>query len=105
MNATAKTEKFVIYNTKAKRVVKDFTIRLFATSQAGKTAVAALVRKSKGELTKMDFEVLSYSEFQEKYDPLVETKNILNPSAGPIMIRLSEKGGCTDPGTERYHSM
>jgi len=35
----------------------------------------------------------------------VETRNILNPDFGPIMISLHNKGGCCDPGTERYHSM
>jgi hypothetical protein len=33
------------------------------------------------------------------------TRNILNPNAGEIEISRSEWGGCTDPGTERYHSM
>lgn len=36
---------------------------------------------------------------------MLETRNILNPEAGPIMIARSEKGGCTDPGTETYHCM
>ncbi len=36
---------------------------------------------------------------------MVETINILNPSAGPIMIKRCEKGGASDPGTETYHSM
>ena len=35
----------------------------------------------------------------------VETKNILNPEAGVIMIDRASKGGCTDPGTETYHCM
>lgn len=33
------------------------------------------------------------------------TRNMLNPEAGDIEISRSEKGGCTDPGTERYWSM
>ncbi len=36
---------------------------------------------------------------------MVETINILNPKAGPIMIRRCDKGGPCDPGTERYHTM
>lgn len=36
---------------------------------------------------------------------VVKTKNILNPEAGEIEISRSAWGGCTDPGTERYHSM
>lgn len=38
-------------------------------------------------------------------DEMLTTRNILNPEAGDIAISRSEKGGCTDPGTERYHSM
>jgi len=36
---------------------------------------------------------------------IVKTRNMLNPEAGEIDIYRSEWGGCTDPGTERYHSM
>ena len=35
----------------------------------------------------------------------VKTTNILNPEAGEFDIALSLKGGCCDPGTERYHCM
>lgn len=35
---------------------------------------------------------------------MVETQNILNPGK-IIMIRRSEKGTASDPGTETYHSM
>lgn len=34
-----------------------------------------------------------------------KTRNILNPDAGEIEITRAEWGGCTDPGTERYHCM
>jgi len=51
-----------------------------------------------------DYKVMTIAEWQEA-DVMVETVNILNPAAGPIMIRKSEKGGCCDPGTERYHCM
>lgn len=36
---------------------------------------------------------------------VLQTINILNPSAGRIDISRSEYGGCTDPGTETYHCM
>jgi hypothetical protein len=36
---------------------------------------------------------------------MVKTTNILNPEAGELEIRLAEKGGRTDPGTELYHCM
>ncbi len=35
----------------------------------------------------------------------VKTRNILNPDGGEFDIPLSLKGGCCDPGTERYHCM
>lgn len=35
----------------------------------------------------------------------VKTTNILNPEAGEFDIALESKGGCCDPGTERYHAM
>ncbi len=35
----------------------------------------------------------------------VYTTNILNPKAGRFPIKLSQKGGCCDPGTETYHQM
>lgn len=38
-------------------------------------------------------------------DVMVKTTNILNPDAGEFDIPLRDKGGCCDPGTERYHSM
>ena len=36
---------------------------------------------------------------------MVTTRNILNPEAGDLEIALRNKGGCTDPGTEKYHCM
>ena len=35
----------------------------------------------------------------------VETFNLLNQKAGPVMIARKNRGGCTDPGTETYWSM
>lgn len=35
----------------------------------------------------------------------VETSNLLNPKGGVIMIARKHRGGCCDPGTERYHTM
>jgi hypothetical protein len=35
----------------------------------------------------------------------VETFNLLNPQAGKVMIARCQKGGCCDPGTERYWTM
>lgn len=36
-------------------------------------------------------------------DQMVTVKNCL--SGQPVQIRRADRGGCTDPSTERYHSM
>lgn len=98
------SKNMVIYNTKTERAATEYgSIRRFETIRGAKTAIAALVRKSKDYYTKDDFAVMTFDEFQEKHNPMVETRNLLNPDAGPIMIRKSELGGVNDPGTERYH--
>lgn len=46
--------------------------------------------------------VISPAQFAE-LDVLVEVKNLM--SGKPVMIRKSQRGGCTDPSTETYWSM
>jgi hypothetical protein len=68
-------------------------------------------RGAKGACTKLNKQygdtaqwiVMTHDQFEFYYNPLVEVKNIL--SGKPCMIRRSERGGCCDPSTERYHSM
>lgn len=74
---------------------------VYETEQAAKAQRTKAINA--GKLT-ADWQVISTEAFRAN-EPMVETRNILNPEAGPIMIRISEKGGCTDPGTERYHTM
>ena len=38
-------------------------------------------------------------------DDIKTTRNILNPESKEINIERRAWGGCTDPGTETYHSM
>lgn len=38
-------------------------------------------------------------------DDIKLTRNILNPDSRDIEIARRDWGGCTDPGTERYHCM
>jgi len=64
---------------------------------------------------KKDGEGFRETHFKTKNDALkyiakmgndvLTTRNILNPEAGDIEISRASKGGCCDPGTERYHSM
>jgi hypothetical protein len=49
------------------------------------------------------FAVLTDAEFNANHNPLVPVKNLLTGTT--VMIRKSERGGCCDPSTERYHSM
>lgn len=73
----------------------------YETEQAAKAQRTKAIKA--GKLNE-DWKVISVEEFNAN-EPMVETRNILNPDAGPIMIRISQRGGCCDPGTETYHSM
>jgi hypothetical protein len=46
--------------------------------------------------------IVSEKEFREK-EPMVETINMM--SGKVCKIPASQKGGCCDPGTERYWTM
>lgn len=64
-------------------------------------AKTSLTRRWKKRYPKA--EVCSREHFDNHIDHMVETVNIM--TGGKCMIRASEKGGCCDPGTERYHCM
>ena len=49
-----------------------------------------------------DYEVMTVTEFNKR-DVMVTTHNLMNGKA--VQIRLSDKGSCCDPGTERYFTM
>ena len=89
--------RFLIYNTETLYVEKRFD------TLGG--AKASLTRKySKGRNGHL-MAVTDVETFNNEIDYEVETRNILNPEAGVIMIRKSLKGTACDPGTERYHTM
>ena len=97
-------QQHVIFNLKSSNVVREYGYaRMFSSARGAKTAMAAIVRKSNGALTKADFLVCTHAYFEEHFDPLVETRNLMNPDK-VIMIRKSLKGTASDPGTERYHT-
>lgn len=75
----------------------------FDNARGAKTSLRALLRRS-GRVAD-EFMVVTREYFDKYLDPMVETTNILGTPGNVVMIRKSEKGGCTDPGTERYHSM
>ena len=92
---------FVVVNTKTWYVLGQFET-LGAAKRSATCAMKRVKRSKKEEW--YDYVAMSIEEFREG-DTLVETRNLLNPDAGPIMIRRSQKGGCCDPGTETYWSM
>jgi len=53
------------------------------------------------EIAKLEVGTVDY--FNEHVDYETTTKNLM--SGKEVKIRMSDKGGCTDPGTERYWSM
>lgn len=69
-------------------------------------------RAAKGQLTKAiaagkvtaEWKVIDVQTYRDN-EPMVDTYNLLDPDKKPIKIRISEKGGCTDPATETYHCM
>ena len=82
-----------------------YIVNGFAIIKTFNTEVGAKIALKRKYLAKYPMaKVVSEVEFRAS-EPMVETRNLMNPSAGPIMIRASEKGGCTDPGTERYWAM
>lgn len=92
---------FIVHTANDTLVVE----KRYATVGAAKAAMTrAKKRNGSPKYPATTHEVMTLEQFQEA-DVMVETYNILNPGAGPIMIRKSQKGGCCDPGTERYHCM
>jgi hypothetical protein len=67
-------------------------------------------RGAKATATKMNtaannivWVAMDRNTFENNYNPMVTVKNIL--SGKEVQIRRSERGGCTDPSTERFHCM
>ena len=64
-------------------------------------------RAAKGQLTKSgkdksSWKVISSTDWYNN-EPSVQVISLM--SQKPVTIRLSEKGGCCDPSTERYWTM
>lgn len=70
----------------------------FDTEKGAKTS---LTRKWKKKYP--NAQVSSNEYFNNSVDHMVTVKNLL--SGLDCKIRASEKGGCCDPSTERYHCM
>ena len=94
---------FVVVNTNTWRPFREFST-LSAAKRSATACSKRAARKASFAAHPVIYEAMSVKDYAAG-DYLVETVNILNPSAGPIMIRRSEKGTCNDPGTETYHCM
>lgn len=96
----------LIFDLKNDRAVTkpQYGIRYFDTDRGAAVALGAILRKAPTR-EKSEYLICTREHFDKHLDPMVETTNILGTPGNVVMIRKSEKGGCTDPGTERYHTM
>jgi hypothetical protein len=79
----------------------------FPTEGVAKRVLNQYLAKKFGadaEIHRELFTVCSLDEWHTA-EPMVDTFNLMDPDKKPIKIRMSEKGTCVDPATERYHSM
>lgn len=72
---------------------------------AKRSATKANRRNAQRERPRQETYVAGTREEYDALDIEVETYNMLDPDRRPIKIRKSQKGGCCDPATERYHCM
>lgn len=110
---------FVVYHkTSFKRVRTANGNESFANAAAAKAGLTRALIKSREQtdrdiargynnshaMRREDYVVATYEAWAAA-EPMVETYNMLDPQRRVVMIRASDKGGCTDPATETYHSM
>lgn len=98
---------YTIYNPKTYqllRVVKNgyWQDASYATERAAKAQLTKLSTGLRPKINADEWKVISMAEYRE-VEPMVEVISI--GSGKPVQIRLSERGGCTDPSTERYWTM
>lgn len=93
----------IIFDLKNDRAVTKphYGIRHFDNARGAKIALSALLRTNNRDAD--EYLVITREYFDAYLDPMVETTNLM--SGKVVMIRRSEKGSCTDVGTERYWSM
>jgi len=79
------------------RAPGEYTYKSYASLQGAK-AMATRLDKQYGE-TKQ-WAVMSCEQYEYYHNPMVETTSLL--SGKTVMIRKSEKGGCSDPAMEIF---
>lgn len=99
---------FVIYHKSTFKRLSLGRQESFPTERVAKGILTKYLNRTHGQLAaafRKDYTVASYDAWVAA-DPLVETFSIHDlKKEKPVMIRQSEKGGCTDVGTERYWTM
>jgi len=111
MNATfaqaanvTKAQLYVVFNPLTMHVMKkaDRTSMISADKRTLSRLLTTAINKGK---TQEGVYKLGTIEEYNELDTLVPTTNILGKPGNVVMIRKSEVGTCTDPSTERYHTM
>jgi hypothetical protein len=85
---------YILYHTSSNTQVK------WHKTEKGAKISATASNKNAG---KNAYAVMEESKFNELYNKLVPTKNLMTGLI--VMIPAQEKGSCMDPGTERYWTM
>lgn len=80
------------------RVSNTHILKYFKSERGAKTSLT----RGKDEKY-LGCEVCTLEHFNTRIDYTVTVTNLL--SGKPATIRASERGGCCDPSTERYHCM
>ncbi len=75
----------------------------YGNESAAKRLTTRKNNKCVGEL--VDYAYTTKEVYNETVDVMVPTTNMLGEKGNVVMIRKSQKGGCCDPATERYHCM
>lgn len=91
---------FVIYHAKNKFLMQTRNGSHFAMER---TAKAVLTKAIKAGKAKEGEYIVASADDWHKADEMVTVTNIL--TGKEVQIRASERGGCCDPSTERYHCM
>ncbi len=104
---------YVIMNVGTERLHRkagEYCDASYKTERAAKGACTRLNREYSGYEMQVangkdvaQWVVMTYAEFDELHNPIVTVFSLM--TGKPVQIRKSEKGGCTDPSTERYHCM
>ena len=93
---------YVIYKPETWRIYKHPSGKeaIYETERAAQQQFTKLVNA--GVLTRDNWKVESYVEYSAN-EPMVTVKSLMN--GADVQIRMSERGGCCDPSTERYWMM